>query len=155
MNSVLAKDIMTKNVVTVTADMAVKDLADLLADKNISAAPVVDSDGKVVGMVSESDLILSDARIHYPTYIHLLDGFIYWPSSAAKFNEEFKKALGSTVGDIMTYEVETAGGDATVEDLATLMTDKEVGRVPIVGADGRLEGIVTKHDLVKAISKTT
>lgn len=154
MKNITAKDIMTRDVVTASVEMPVKDLADLLTKKNVSGAPVVDAAGKVVGMVSESDLIMVDARIHYPTYIHLLDGFIYWPASVARFNEEFKKALGSTVGDIMTDAVATAGEDATLEDLATLMTDNDVSRLPIVGPDHKLIGLVTKHDLVKAISKS-
>ena len=155
MKNIFAKDIMTKEAVTVTKDMVVKDLADLLAEKNIGGAPVVDGSGRVVGIVSESDLVVRDARIHYPTYIHLLDGFIYWPSSVAKFNEEFKKALGSTVGDIMSEDVATAGPDATLEDLATLVVDSDVDRLPIVDADGKLIGIVTKHDIVTAISRSS
>jgi CBS domain-containing protein len=155
MKNITAKEIMTRDVVTVTADMPVKDLADLLASKDVSGTPVVDAAGTVVGLASESDLIVADARIHYPTYVHLLDGFIYWPSSAAKFNEEFKKALGSTVGDIMTDKPVTAREDATVEDLATLMTDNEVSRIPIVDAAGKIAGIVTKHDIVTAISKSS
>lgn len=154
MTNIFAKDIMTKDTITVKTDMAVKDLADLLAEKNIGGAPVIDDSGRVVGMVSESDLVVRDARIHYPTYIHLLDGFIYWPSSVAKFNEEFKKALGSTVGDIMSDEVATAGPDATLEDLATLVVDNDIDRLPIVDADGKPIGIVTKHDIVTAISKS-
>lgn len=155
MTNIFAKDIMTKNPMTVTKDMIVKDLADLLAKKNIGGAPVVDDSGRVIGIVSESDLVVRDARIHYPTYIHLLDGFIYWPSSVAKFNEEFKKALGSTVGDIMSEDVVKVAPDATLEDLATMVVDKEIDRLPIVDADGKLLGIVTKHDIVSAISRTS
>lgn len=155
MKNIFAKDIMTKNPVTVTGDMAVKDLAELLAAKNIGGAPVVDDAGRVIGIVSESDLVVRDARIHYPTYIHLLDGFIYWPASVAKFNDEFKKALGSTVGDIMSDEVATAGPGATLEDLATLVVDNAIDRLPIVDADGKPIGIVTKHDIVTAISRNS
>ncbi len=155
MSSATARNIMSKDVVTVSPDVAVKDLAELLAEKNIGGAPVVDETGKLVGVVTESDLILQDARIHYPSYIHLLDGFIYWPGSAARFNDEFKKALGATVRDIMSENAITAGPDATLEDLATLMTDRDIDRIPIVDPDGKLAGIVTKHDLITAISKTT
>jgi CBS domain-containing protein len=144
---------MTKTVTTVKADMAVKDLAGLMSKKGIGGAPVVDDNGRLIGMVTESDLIVQDARLQYPTYLHLLDGFLYWPASAAKFNEEFKKALGATVGDIMTGDVVTAGEGATIEDLATLMMDKDVGRIPIVDADNKVAGIVTKHDIVIAIGR--
>lgn len=149
----IAKDVMTKNVITVKLDMAVKDLASVMSEKSIGGAPVVDDNGRLVGMVTESDLIVQDARLQYPTYLHLLDGFIYWPASAAKFNEEFKKALGATVGEIMTKNVVTAGAEATIEDLATLMIDKDVGRIPIVDSDHKVIGIVTKHDVVIAIGR--
>lgn len=151
----IARDMMTKNVVTVGLEMAVKDLAGLMAEKDIGGAPVVDADGKLIGIVTESDLIVQDARLQYPTYIHLLDGFIYWPSSAAKFNEEFKKALGATVGEIMTVDVVTAGEDSTIEDLATLMIEKDIGRIPIIDSSSKVTGIVTKHDVVTAIGKST
>jgi CBS domain-containing protein len=151
----IAKEMMTKNVLTVGPDMSVKDLASLMAEKDIGGAPVVDTGGKLVGIVTESDLIVQDARLQYPTYFHLLDGFIYWPSSAAKFNEEFKKALGASVGEIMTTEVVTAGEESSIEDLATLMIDKGIGRIPVIDGHGRVTGIVTKHDVVTAIGKSS
>ena len=150
----IAKDIMTKDVVSASVDMTVKEFADLLVEKNISGAPVLDRDGRVVGVASESDLVVKDARIHYPTYLHLLDGFIYWPGSVSKFNAEFKKALGLTVGDIMTSEPFTAPETASIEDIATLIADHEVGLVPIVDEAGRLVGIVTTHDIITTISKS-
>jgi CBS domain-containing protein len=151
----IAKEMMTKKVLTVGPEMTVKDLAGLMAENDIGAAPVVDAEGKLVGIVTESDLIVQDARLQYPTYIHLLDGFIYWPGSAAKFNEEFKKALGATVGEIMTTEVVTAKEESSVEDLATLMIDNDIGRIPIVDGAGKVTGIVTKHDVVTAIGKSS
>lgn len=151
----IAKDVMTKDIITVKPDMAVKDLAGLMSEKGIGGAPVVDDNGRLIGIVTESDLIVQDARLQYPTYFHLLDGFIYWPASAAKFNEEFKKALGATVGEIMTENVVTAGEEATIEDLATLMMDKDIGRIPIVDSDRKVTGIVTKHDVVVAIGQSS
>jgi CBS domain-containing protein len=150
----IAKDMMTKDVITVRPEMSIKDLAGLMAEKDIGGAPVVDATGRLVGIVTESDLIIQDAHLQYPTYIHLLDGFIYWPSSAAKFNEEFKKALGATVADIMTVDVATADENSTVEDLATMMVDKDIGRIPVVDSGGKVTGIVTKHDVVTAIGKS-
>jgi CBS domain-containing protein len=149
-----AKDIMTKDVVSASVDMTVKEFADLLVKKNIGGAPVLDRDGRVVGVASESDLVVKDARIHYPTYLHLLDGFIYWPGSVSKFNTEFKKALGLTVGDIMNHDPVTALETATIEDIATLIADHEIGRIPIVDETGRLTGLVTTHDIITAIGKS-
>lgn len=149
-----AKDIMNKQVITVKEDMSIKALADLFVKKNIGGAPVVDADGKLIGMVTEGDLVSQDAQVHFPTYVHLLDGFFYFPSTVARFEKDFKHALGRVVKDVMTTDVFTAHEDASIEDMATWMVDKDISRLPILDKDGKLIGMVTKHDVVRAISKT-
>lgn len=153
MKELKVKEIMEKDIKTIGPDESVKTLADRFIKEKIGGLPVVDDKGDMVGIVTEADLIVQDARIHFPTYIHLLDGFIYLPSSVTRFDREFKKALGATVKDIMTMEVITATEDQTVEDAATLMMDKGISRVPIVNKSGKLLGIVTKRDIVRVISK--
>jgi CBS domain-containing protein len=81
-----------------------------------------------------------------------LDGYIYVPGSFQRFEQEFRKAIGATVGDVMTEEVVTTSEDATVEDVATIMVEKEIGRLPVL-TGGKLVGIITKGDLVRAIGK--
>ncbi|HEY3375554.1 MAG TPA: CBS domain-containing protein [Candidatus Aquicultor sp.] len=147
-----ARDIMSKEIVVFTPDMTVKEAAGILSAKGISGAPVVDNEDRLVGMVSESDLIMQDVRLHFPTFIQLLDGYIYLPSSMQRFEEEFKKAVGAKVGDVMSTEVVTIGEDDTVEDIATLMVEQDISRAPVM-SDGKLVGIITKGDLVRAISK--
>ncbi len=148
-----AKDIMTRGLVTFTKDTPVKEATEVLVKRNIGGAPVVDDEGKLIGIVSEGDLIMQDVRFHFPTYIQLLDGYIYLPRSLERFEEEFKKAVGAKVGDVMTTDVITVDEDASLEDVATLMVDKDVSRVPVV-TDGKIIGIITKGDIVKAISKS-
>lgn len=155
MNQIRAKDIMSTRVITIREDASVKELADLFLKEAVSGVPVVDAQGSLVGMATEGDLIIKDARIHYPTYIHLLDGFIYLPGSISRFRKEFKKALGALVRDVMTSEVVTAREDTNIEDIATLMVDKNISRIPIMGEGRNIVGIVTKHDIVRSISKTT
>jgi CBS domain-containing protein len=75
------------------------------------------------------------------------------PGSLQRFEHEFRKAIGATVGDVMTEEVITTDEDATIEDVATVMVDQDVSRLPVV-ADGKLIGIVTKGDLVRAIVRS-
>ncbi|NCO66511.1 MAG: hypothetical protein COW32_11190 [Candidatus Aquicultor secundus] len=147
-----AKDIMTGGLVTFTKDTPVKEATEVLVKRNIGGAPVVDDEGGLIGIVSESDLIMQDVRFHFPTYIQLLDGYIYLPRSLERFEEEFKKAVGAKVGDVMTTEVITTNEDASLEDIATLMVDKGISRVPVM-SDGKVVGIITKGDIVKAISK--
>ncbi len=148
-----AKGIMTKNPITFTPTMSVKEAAKILAEKDIGGAPVLDKDGRLVGIVTESDLIIQDVRLHFPTYIELLDGYLFLPGSLEYFEEEFKKAIGAEVADVMTMEVITVDENASVEDIATLMVEEDISRVPVM-SDDKVVGIVTKGDLVRAISRS-
>lgn len=148
-----AKDVMTKDPISFKKDTPVKDAAEILARNDIGGAPVVDDSGRLIGIVSESDLIMQDIRLHFPTFIQLLDGYIYLPGGLRRFEEQFKKAIGAKIGDVMTTEVITVDENASVEDIATLMIDNDISRIPVVAGDKPV-GIVTKGDLVRAISKS-
>ncbi|MCL4499619.1 MAG: CBS domain-containing protein [Chloroflexi bacterium] len=149
---VKARDIMTANPVVVKKEMSVKEAAQLFTEKGIGGAPVVDDDGKLIGMVSDSDLIMRDVKLRYPTVIHVLDSFIYLPNPAQRYNEELKKAVGARVADVMTERTFAVDPDATVEDVATLMVDHDVHRVPVV-ENGKPMGVITKADIVRTISR--
>jgi len=144
-----ARDIMTPNPRTVARELPVTDAARVMAENHIGALPVLDGE-KLVGIVSEGDLIMQEVKIEFPTYIHLLDGFIMYPPSTAKFESELKKAVGATVGDVMSSEPVTVQVDSTIEDLATLMVEREVSRVPVLDGDA-LVGIVSKSDIVRSL----
>jgi len=144
------RDIMQTEVVTVSPDTTVRLLAELLAEHKISGVPVIDGERVVVGMVSEADIIVQDADLHFPYYIQFLDSVIYL-QSFGKFEERIRKAFGSKVAEVMSDQVVEISPDATVRQAATLMADKEVNRLPVV-EEGRLVGIVTRHDIVQAIA---
>ncbi|MBC7293004.1 MAG: CBS domain-containing protein [Thermoleophilia bacterium] len=146
------RDIMQSEVITVGPDTTVRELADILAKYKISGVPVVDPDGRVLGMVSEADIILQDADLHFPYYIQFLDSVIYL-QSFHRFEERFRKAFGTKVSDVMTKEVITVSPDASIHDAATLMADHKVNRLPVV-EEGRLIGIVTRGDIVRAIAES-
>lgn len=146
-----ARDIMTRNPIVLKRDVSVKEAAELFTEKGIGGAPVVDDEGNLIGMVSSGDLIMRDVRLRYPTVIHVLDSFIYLPNPAQRFNEELKKAVGATVGDVMSEKVIATDPDATIEDVATLMVDHDVDRIPVVEDDKPI-GIITKADIVRTIS---
>ncbi len=151
-----ARSVMTSDVVTLSPDQTLAEAADALADRHIGAAPVVDDDGRIVGLLRDQDLILGEARIHVPTTIALLPGIDFaLPSHLARFDQDLKRAVGSTVADVMATEVVTAGLDSSVEDLATLMHEHDATHVPIVDDDGRLVGIVARSDLVQYLARTT
>lgn len=149
MADLTARDIMTPDPLTVARDLSVTDAARLMAERRIGALPVVE-EGVLVGLVTEDDLIMQEVRVEFPTYLHLLDGFIMYPPATARFENELKKAVGATVEDVMTAKPVTVTTDTSVEDVATLMVDREVGRVPVLDA-GRLVGIVSKSDIVRSL----
>ena len=148
-----AKDIMTREVLTVTPDTSVEDLASLLVQHGISGVPVVDDQGGLYGIVTENDLIRRNKRLHIPTVVSFLDAAIYLESSK-KFEEEVKKIAATKVGDICVRKVVTITEDAMIQDIATLMSDKNKHLLPVVKG-GKVIGIVGKRDIVKASARRT
>lgn len=151
MSELTAKEIMRPEVITISEDASVQDLAALLAKKKISGAPVVDGQHRVVGIVSEGDLVSQDADIHFPHYIELLGNIIYL-ESVKKYEEKLEKAAASSVRDIMTTDVVTVQKDAELHEIATLMTERQVNRVPVLDGD-ILVGIITRADVVRAMAR--
>lgn len=144
-----AKDIMSKEVKTISPESSVEDAAKILSDNNVSGLPVVE-DGKLLGIVSESDLIVKDKKLHFPDYINVIGGIIYL-ESYKKFKKEFKKFIAVNVEDLMTEDVITVSPDEIVEDIATIMSEEDVNRLPVVEGD-RIVGIVTRGDLLKHLA---
>jgi CBS domain-containing protein len=149
LDDLTAQDIMQKDVVTIGPDATVRELAELMAEHKISGVPVVDAERKLLGVVSEGD-ILQDSDLHFPHYVQIFESVIYL-ESVRKFEERFKKTFGAKVADVMSTEVVTVEPSATAREVATLMADRDVNRVPVV-AGGRVVGIITRGDLVRAMA---
>ncbi|RJQ53600.1 MAG: CBS domain-containing protein [Actinobacteria bacterium] len=147
------REIMSRDVKTVTPETGVKDAARIMVENDIGALPVVNQAGQLVGLVTESDLILQDVKVRFPSYLQLLDGFIYL-GSLSRFENTLRRAVAARVADVMSTDVLTIKGDAGVEDAATMMVERDISRLPVVNDEGAIEGIVTKHDIVRAISRT-
>jgi CBS domain-containing protein len=145
------REIMTTDVITVRPETTMGELADILAQNKISGVPVVDGQGRVVGMVSEADIILQDADLHFPYYIQFLESVIYL-QSVHKFEERFRKAFGTKVSEVMSGEVVAVSPETTVREVATLMADRNVNRLPVTENE-KLVGIVTRGDIVRAIAE--
>lgn len=150
MADITARDIMTPDPVTIGPDAGVTDAAKLMADKNVGALPVM-AGGALIGIVTEGDLIMQDVKLEFPTYLQLLDGFIMYPPAHARFEHELKKAVAASVEDVMSADPVTVSADATLEDVATLLAEEDVSRLPVMDG-GTLIGIVSKHDIVRAIA---
>ncbi|HWR72179.1 MAG TPA: CBS domain-containing protein [Nitrospirota bacterium] len=148
-----AKDIMTKNVITVTKDTSLAKLSSILLTNEISGVPVLDDAGELYGIVTENDLIRQNKRLHIPTVVSFLDAAIYLESSK-KFEEEVKRVTATKVGEICARKVVTITEDTTVTDIATLMSEKKVYLLPVLKA-GKLTGIVGKRDVVKAVARAS
>ena len=146
-----AKDIMTKDVVTVTMATDIEKLAALLVSNQISGAPVVDANGSLIGVVTENDLISQNKRLHIPTVVSFLDAAIYLESSK-KFADEVKRVTATKVADICSKKVIAVDEETTLTDIATIMSEKKVHVLPVVKA-GKVVGIVGKRDVVRAVAQ--
>ena len=151
MSTALARDIMTTPVITVDPTLSVKDLAALFRDKRIGGAPVV-QDGRLVGIVTEGDLMALDADIQYPHYFELFDSIIYL-GSQKKFKEQLEKAAAANVGQLMTHrdKVKTVGPEEPARKAATLMSRHHFDRVPVVDEGDALLGLITRHDIIALV----
>lgn len=151
MDSVKAGDIMSSPVLTIGPDATVRELAKVLADNNVSGLPVVDDEGTLLGVVSEEDLILQDAELHFPHYVQIFDSVIY-VESVRKFEERFRKAFAAKVSDVMSTEPVTVSPETTLREIATVMADKDVNRVPVVDEGNHLLGIIARGDVIRGIA---
>jgi CBS domain-containing protein len=147
-----AKDLMSSPVVTVTQETPVRELARLLAEKKISGAPVVDPQGKVIGVVTESDLIFQNKKVHIPTVLTILDAFIFL-ESPERMDKEMKKMAGTKVEDIYTKKPTTVEQHTPLEEVATLMAEKKIHTLPVLDHEGNLVGVIGKSDIIRLIAE--
>lgn len=140
---------MSRDVVKVTKDTTVKELAHLLTEKNISGVPVVDEGGRLIGVVTESDLIDQNKKVHIPTVISVLDSFIYL-ENPDKMEQEMRKIAGATVADIFSQKVQTVSPDTQLDELATIMSEKNIHTLPVI-ENKEIVGIIGKRDIIRTI----
>lgn len=144
------REIMETDLITVRPDMSIREVAALMYEHELSALPVVGKDGKIVGIVSESDLIHRLARPHLPPHIELLGGIIYF-ENPFEMKKDLDRLTAVCVSQIMTEDVTTVSPDAEVEDAATIMLENDFNGLPVV-EDEKIIGIVTRHDLLLALA---
>ncbi|XOF34212.1 MAG: CBS domain-containing protein [Candidatus Electrothrix sp. YB6] len=146
-----AKDLMTENVIAVTRDTEVRELARILTENKISGAPVLDGEGKLIGVVTESDLIFQNKKVHIPTAVAILDAFFFL-ESPEKMEKEMKKMAGVTVGDIYADKVISVQQGTPLDELATLMAEKKIHTLPVLDRD-KLVGVIGKSDIIRIIAE--
>jgi len=146
-----ASDIMTKDVLFVHPDTPTRTVAKLLLEKGISAAPVVDPNGTVVGMVSEADLLGREIQGRTPNRMWWLEMLAEGEDLAAEFLD-YVKSNDPVVRDVMRTPVVTVSESTRVEEIAEILQRHHIKRVPVL-RDGRLVGIVARADLIRALSE--
>jgi CBS domain-containing protein len=144
-----AREIMTSDVVTVTTDTSLKELAQKFVETRHSNMPVVDSSGRLVGMISETDLIEQQKPLHIPTVMALFDG-VFYLDSQKRFKEQVDRVTATTVGELCTRKPVTCGPEATVREIAGLMSKHKVHLVPVVLGE-KMVGVVARLDLIRVM----
>jgi CBS domain-containing protein len=144
---ILVKDVMTKNVIAVKKDTKVSELIEILTKNRISGVPVVDEENRVIGIVSEADLLFTTKTGKIRGLREFLKRLIgeEYSTLATPLSGDLK------VEDIMTSPVITASPDMDIEEASKILSEKRIKRLPVVDENGKLIGIITRHDLVSAI----
>lgn len=145
-----ARDVMVRDVVTASPDTSIAELVETLLAKHISAVPVVDRDGKLVGIVSEGDLI---RRAETGTEKRR-SGWLTLLMPGETLAAEYTRSHARRVGDVMTARVVTASPDTSLRDVAALLEKNGIKRVPIVD-NGKLVGLVSRANLLQAFASAT
>ncbi|MGK7937117.1 MAG: CBS domain-containing protein [Xenococcaceae cyanobacterium] len=142
---------MTPNPITVSPQTPLEEAIKILAEKKISGLPVQDETGKLVGVISETDLMWQETGVEPPPYIMILDSLIYL-QNPARYNKEIHKALGQTVGEVMSDKPITIQLDRSLKQAAQTMHEKQIRRLPVVDNEGKLVGILTQGDIIRMMA---
>jgi CBS domain-containing protein len=146
-----AHHIMTTEVITVSPQTKVLDLARLFAEHKINGAPVLDDQGRLVGVVTQSNLIDRAKKFELPHVITILDAHFYLERPST-FKKNLEKLMGNLVSDIMTTPPVTITVDLAVDEIATIMARKNIHTLPVLEGD-KLIGIIGKIDVIRALSQ--
>lgn len=146
---VTVDDVMSRDPIVVKPETPLKEAIQLIAERRFSGLPVVDQEGKLVGVLSETDLMWQESGVTPPAYIMVLDSVIYL-ENPARYERELHKALGQTVGEVMTTDrIITIAPDKPLREAAQLMHDRKVTRLPVLDPTGRVIGMITRGDIVR------
>jgi CBS domain-containing protein len=147
----IVREIMRTEFPTVSPDATVAVVASLLADSGLNGVPVIE-DGRMIGIITDSDIIAREADVDAPTVIPFLDA-IFVADAGRSYKEEIRRALAVDARQLMSSPVISIRETATLEHIATLMVDEKVNPVPVLDADDNLVGMVSRADLVRIIAR--
>ena len=146
-----ASQIMTRQFLTILPEMSVEELARLFLRKDYTGAVIVDKKGKLLGVVTEGDLIAKEKNLHLPTVVSLFDSAIYLGTSE-HFKSELHKMVATKVDDIYTKTPVTIDLTTSLADIATIMSEKRIHFLPVMH-EGRVEGVVGRREILRALAE--
>jgi CBS domain-containing protein len=148
----LVREIMDSEPETVTPDTPVEEVLRVLRENELPGVPVIDAEGRCVGIVTEADLVLPDDQgdLHIPHYVNLFGGTVFL-EPLSRFEQRLRKAFASNAADMMTSDPDTVSPDTTVREAARLIHESGHNRLPVV-EDDRLVGVVTRVDVLGALA---
>jgi CBS-domain-containing membrane protein len=146
-----ARDIMTREVVSVSPETSIDELSKLLENRRIGGVPVVGANGRLVGIVTQNDLVERARDLELPPAINILDFHIYL-QIPSHMMQRVEKMLGTTVGEIMSRDPVTVSPETPVARLAALMAKEKVHTLPVLD-QGKIVGIIGKMDIIRALGK--
>ncbi len=144
------KDLMSTKVFTVKKDTTVEEIAHMLTENKISGVPVVDDEYRVIGIVTQKDLLYKEIEPRFPAVVEILGGLIFL-KGVKHYQEELKKLVATKAEDIMTKKVVTVSEDDEIEKVAELMVERDINRLPVIKG-GKLSGIIGRADVVRYIA---
>ena len=143
--------IMTSPAITVAPDSDVRTIARVLVGNDVDGVPVVNAAGRLVGMITEDDLIVRNANLHFPRFLQIMEARIYL-ENPRHFEEETRKMLATTAAELMTSPAIVVSPEDDIEKAATIMVEKHIHSLPVVES-GRVVGVITRSDLVRLMAE--
>lgn len=142
------KEVMNTNVIKAKGTDTIEDVTRALLDNKIGGLPIVDEEDKVIGVLSETDLIYKDKEIKTPAFLPLLGGFILF-ESIRKFEKQLMKMSAYKVSQVMTTPAITISEEKDIKEAVEIMIEKKINRIPVVNNEQILVGIVTRSDILR------
>ena len=150
MNDKRAKDIMTTDVIVANKNDIIANVANLLIKEKIGGLPVVDEENKVVGIISETDIMKKESHVDSPRMLNFIQGIIFL-DDMKKFEDEMRAIAEYKVEDLMSKDIITVNENDTFDYVANVMINKSINRVPVVDENNFLKGIICRYDIIKAM----
>jgi len=146
-----AKDIMTTKVITISKDATIGELSRMLLKNRISGVPVVDGEGKLIGMVTDADIITEDMEPMFPIYFDPLIISYAFIENFEKYQKDAKEYLETKVEEIMARRVKSVKKETPVNEIARIMVKDRINRIPVVDENNKVIGIIARADILKSM----